>query len=472
MIAKEKIIMRAFMDEHFLLHSGTAIDLYDHIKNLPIIDYHCHLDPAAIANNNRFRSITELWLGGDHYKWRLMRHNGIPESHITGDAPDNEKFAVWCATIEKCIGNPGYHWAHLELRTYFGYDGVITADKASEIYKLCNSQIEKDDFNVHKLLKHSKVEWLGTTDDPADSLEFHKKIKEARTDGVPMVVPSFRPSNAMDIEKPVFAEYMKKLGNISNWDDLEEALTSRINHFHQMDCRISDHALDPPVFNEKATKADAESALKKALAGDTLTFDEITAYKTHIMLFFGAEYNKRNWVMQFHMGAQRSNNTKMIKKVGPDTGFDSMSDVNFSVPLGKMMDAMEANDALPRTTLYALNPNADDMLATMIGNFAGNGIKGRMQWGCPWWFNDNKQGMIKHLITLANHGMISNFIGMLTDSRSFISYPRHEYFRRIMANQLAEWVEAGEFPRNMTTLNRIAEDIAYYNVKKYFEYST
>ncbi|MCL2373079.1 MAG: glucuronate isomerase [Defluviitaleaceae bacterium] len=465
--------MRAFMDEHFLLDNGTAVDIYDHIKNLPIIDYHCHLNPAAITNNARFNGITELWLGGDHYKWRMMRHNGVPESHITGDAPAHEKFAAWCATLETAIGNPGYHWAHLELRNYFGFHGVVTKDNAAEIYAICNSQIESPDFNVHALLKKSRVEWLGTTDDPIDTLEHHKKIKEDNIPGVPKVIPSFRPSNAMDIEKPAFVEYISKLAAasgmaITGWDSLEAALVSRIDHFHNMDCRISDHALDPPVFNSVATKAQAEAALKKALAGDILTDCDIVAYKSVIMVMLGAEYAKRGWVMQLHMGAQRANNSRMLKLAGPDTGFDSMSDATFSLPLGQMLDAMEVKDALPKTVLYALNPTADDMLATMIGNFAGRGIKGRMQWGCPWWFNDNKPGMIKHLITLANHGMVANFIGMLTDSRSFISYPRHEYFRRILANQLGVWAESGDFPRNMDTLYKIAGDIAYYNVKGYF----
>ena len=466
--------MKPFMDKHFLLQTDTAVDLYSHVEKLPIIDYHCHLDPAAIAGNNRFRSITDLWLGGDHYKWRLMRHNGVPESHITGDAPDNEKFAAFCATVEKCIGNPGYHWAHLEMREYFGYDGVITAAKAAELYELCNKQVQQDDFNVHNLLRRSNVEWLATTDDPADSLEHHKKIKTDNTPGVPNVLPSFRPSNALDIEKPTFAAYMKRLGemagiSITDWDSLASALENRVEYFHQVGCQISDHALDPPVFNTTSTTTTAGNALKKALNGEMLTYDDITAYKTQVMLFLGGQYEKRNWVMQLHMGAQRSNNTRMFKLLGPDTGFDSMSDDGFSLALNRMLDAMEEKDSLPRTVLYALNPNADDMLVTTIGNFAGRGIKGRMQWGSAWWFNDTKPGMEKHLISLANNGMIANFIGMLTDSRSFISYPRHEYFRRILANQLGTWVEAGEFPRDMDLLRKIAADISYNNVKEYFK---
>ena len=465
--------MKAFMDEKFLLHTDTAVELYNHIKDLPIIDYHCHLDPAAIANNSTFRSITDLWLGGDHYKWRLMRHNGVPESHITGDASDKEKFVAFCTTIEKCIGNPVYHWAHLEMRTYFGYDGVITAAKAEELYDLCNSYVQKDDFTVHNLLKNSHVEWLATTDDPADSLEHHIKIKKDNTPGVPKVLPSYRPSNALDLDKPTFGAYMGRLGEatgvtITDWATLTEALENSVEHFHQVGCKSSDHALDPPVFNTESTPQTAEAAFKKALKGEALTPCEISAYKTQVMLFLGGAYAKRDWVMQLHMCAQRSNNTKMLKQLGPDTGFDSMSDASFSLPLNLLLDAMETKGQLPRTVLYSLNPNADDMLVTTTGNFAGQGIKGRMQWGSAWWFNDTKTGMEKHLITLANNGMIANFIGMLTDSRSFISYPRHEYFRRIIANQLGKWVEDGEFPKDMDLLCKIAADIAYNNVREYF----
>ena len=465
--------MRTFMDEHFLLHNGTAVDLYEHIKNLPIIDYHCHLDPKAIAENAHFRNITELWLGGDHYKWRLMRHNGVPESHITGDAPDHEKFAAFCATMQDCIGNPVFHWAHLELKKYFGFDGNITAENSAEIYALCNSQIEREDFNVHNMLKACRVEWLATTDDPADDLRYHKQIKEANTPDAPGVRPSFRPSQALEAEKPTYAAYIKRLGeaagiNITDWDSLRAALTNRLDFFVQMGCNISDHSLEPPVFDPTATDDDANAAMKKALAGEALSVKEIIAYKTRLLSWLGGEYHKRNWVMQLHMLVQRNNNSRMFKLLGADTGFDCIADESFSLALARILDDMENRDALPRTVLYSLNPTADDLLATMIGNFAGRGIRGRMQWGCPWWFNDNKTGMQKHLVTLANHGMIATFIGMLTDSRSFLSYPRHEYFRRIMAQQIGEWVEAGEFPRDMNRLHKIAGDIAYYNVKNFF----
>jgi len=465
--------MKAFMDEQFLLPNETAIKIYNTIKDLPIIDYHCHLDPKAIAENKRFKNITEVWLGGDHYKWRLMRHFGVPESHITGDAPDHEKFATFCATMENAIGNPVYHWAHLELKRYFGYEGEITAANAAHIYALCNQQIEKDEFTAVGLLKQMRVDWLATTDDPADNLEYHIQIKEANTPGVPGVMPSFRPSQALEIEKSGFKAYAEKLSAVSgiaitDFDSMRAAMASRIDFFNEVGCRVSDHSLEPPVFDLGATDYEADLAIKKALAGESLTNKEVVEYKTRMMSFLGAEYHKHNWVMQLHMVVQRNNNTRMFKLLGPDTGYDAMSDDSYSLALARLLDDMEQCDALPRTVLYALNPNSDDMLAVMIGNFAGRGIRGRMQWGCPWWFNDNKTGMTKHLVTLANHGMLSTFIGMLTDSRSFLSYPRHEYFRRILAAQLGTWAEDGEFPKDMERLNRIASDIAYYNVKNYF----
>jgi glucuronate isomerase len=361
----------------------------------------------------------------------------------------------------------------MELKKYFGFDGVISSDNAAEIFALCNSQIEKEDFNVHNLLKRCRVEWLATTDDPADSLEHHKIIKETNAPGVPKVLPTFRPDGAWGIEKPGYATYLKKLGeisgiNISDWDSLRNALSNRMDFFVQMGCRISDHSLEPPIFDTNATDDDANRIMKKAVAGEAITYEEINMYKTRLLSWLGGEYHKRNWVMQLHMAVQRDNNSRMLKLAGANTGFDCISDANFSLALARILDDMENRDALPCTILYALNPSADDMLATMIGNFAGRGIRGRMQWGSAWWFNDNKPGMQKHLITLANHGMVSNFIGMLTDSRSFLSYPRHDYFRRILAMQLGEWTEKGEFPRDMNRISKIAENIAYFNVKNYF----
>jgi glucuronate isomerase len=463
------------MDESFLLQNDTAAEIYTRIRDLPIIDYHCHLSPEAIATNKRFKNITELWLSTDHYKWRLMRHSGVPESHITGDAPDPEKFAAWCSALESAIGNPLYHWSHMELRQYFNFDGIINAKNAAEIYTHCNTIIEQEDFNVHNLLKRSRVEWLATTDDPADTLKHHTKIKYDNIPGLARVLPTFRPGLLLDPGNPNFADYIKKLRlsanireEITDWDSLLFALESRLDFFAQKGCVISDHAFDPPVYAPNANDTAATLAFRKAQRGETLSPTEITVYKTRLFTWLGEQYKKRDWVMQLHINALRNNNTRMYNLVGADTGFDSINDSPFAQTLTNILNELEQRDALPRTIIYALNPTADDMLATLTGNFAGRGIRGRMQWGAPWWFNDNKQGIVKHMTTLATHGNLSNFVGMLTDSRSFISYPRHDYFRRLLANQLGTWAEEGEFPRDMELLKKIAGDIAYYNTKGYF----
>jgi glucuronate isomerase len=468
--------MKKFMDDRFLLHSSTAEEIYESIRGLPIIDYHCHLDPGAIANNHRFSGITELWLGGDHYKWRLMRANGVPESHITGDAPDCEKFAAWCKTLEIAIGSPLYHWSHMELNRYFQFDGAVTAQNAAELYTHCNAQIEKEDFDVHNLLKRSRVEWLATTDDPADTLKHHAKISYDKVPGLAKILPTFRPGILFEPNHTDFNKYIEKLGvaanlrvKITDWETLLEALENRLDFFAQRGCVISDHALDPPVFDPAANDTKATLAFRKALRGEPLSHEEITAYKTRIFAWLGSQYKKRDWVMQLHMGAMRNNNKRMFDLLGADKGYDSMGDMPFAQTLARILDDLESRDELPRTILYALNPAADEMLATMIGNFQGRGIRGRMQWGAPWWFNDNKAGIQKHLTTLGSLGMLANFTGMLTDSRSFISYPRHDYFRRILANQLGTWAEDGEFPRDMELLKKIAGDIAYSNAKAYFK---
>jgi len=466
--------MKAFMDEKFLLHSDTAVSLFNSCKKLPIIDYHCHLVPKEIATDKHFENITDLALRGDHYKWRLMRAAGVDERFITGDAPDEEKFYHWCATLEDCIGSPLYHWTHLEMRRYFDYDGVISGALAGKIYEHCNAVISRSGFSAWSIFKKFRVAQIGTTDDPADSLKYHKAMANHRRKDadLPLVQPTFRPSKAMNIEAADFVAYIGKLGEVSGreirgWDDLAEALSARLDFFHEMGCRCSDNALDPPIF-VAATPEEADAVLKKALRGETLTLAEIDRYKTALLLFLGEAYNAKGWAMQLHMTAQRNNNTRMVSLLGADTGYDSISDEPFSRPLGLILDALESKNALPKTILYALNPAADTMLATMIGNFQGNGIKGRMQWGSAWWFNDTKLGMQKHLTTLADCGMLARFIGMLTDSRSFMSYPRHEYFRRILAATMAEWVDKGEFPNDSDKLNKIAADICYNNALEYF----
>jgi glucuronate isomerase len=466
--------MKNFMDENFLLHSDTAVELYDCCKNLPIIDYHCHLEPSEIAENKRFRNITDLALGGDHYKWRLMRANGVEEKFITGTGSDQEKFYHWCATLEDCIGSPLYHWTHLEMRRYFQYHGPINGQNARELFEHCNEIIAGSEFSAWSILKKFKVEQIGTTDDPADTLEFHGQMAAHRaTDPLlPVVLPTLRPSKATNIEAPGFLDYIKQLSQVSgvsikSYHNLLEALSQRIDFFHEMGCRISDHALDPPVFARQTTES-ADKIFRRAVNGESLTQNEISVYKTELMLWLGQQYAAKGWVMQLHMAAQRNNNTRMVKLIGPDTGYDSMSDANYSYQLGQLLDALESKNALPKTILYGLNPVSDAMLATMAGNFQGGGIAGKIQWGAPWWFNDTKAGMESHLVTLANCGMLARFIGMLTDSRSFMSYPRHEYFRRIMAQTVANWVDNGEFPYDKEKLCKIVQGIAYYNAKQYF----
>ena len=468
----EEKFMRKFMDENFLLFSDIAVELFRHSRDLPIVDYHCHLNLKEIAEDKRFTNITDLALGGDHYKWRLMRAGGVPEKFITGDSTDEEKFHHWCETIEDCIGSPLYHWTHLEMRRYFDYDGPITGELSGKIFGHCNDIISRQDFSAWNIMKKFRVAQIGTTDDPIDSLGYHKQMSEHRANDpdLPIVQPTFRPSKAMNIESPDFSSYMDELSSVSrlpikNLDDLKAALSSRMDFFHEVGCRCSDNALDPPVFE---MAIEAESIFCKRIEGCPLNKFEIDSYKTALMQWLGEEYNARGWVMQLHMGAQRNNNTLMGRKLGPDTGYDSISDEPFSRPLGRLLDAMEMKNALPKTILYALNPSADTMLATMIGNFAGHGVKGKMQWGSAWWFNDTKAGMQKHLTTLADCGMLARFIGMLTDSRSFMSYPRHEYFRRILAQVIANWVDSGEFPNDINKLSQIMENICYNNVCEYF----
>ena len=470
---KERVVMKHFMGDDFLLNSDTAQSLFSHCKDLPIADYHCHLNPKEIAEDKRFVNITELALGGDHYKWRLMRANGVDEKYITGDAGDEEKFYHWCKTIEDCIGSPLYHWTHLEMRRYFDYDGPITGELAKEIYDHCNGIIAKNDFSAWGIFRKFRVVQIGTTDDPVDSLEYHKQMANHRKNdpSLPLVMPTFRPSKAMNIDSPGFLSYIKELSEVSeqaikSLDDFKYVLAKRLDFFHDMGCRCSDHALDAPFFRAE-TSGSPDAIFRKVLDGEKINITEVNRFKFAIMLWLGKEYYERNWAMQLHMGPLRNNNTAMFEKLGPDTGYDSISDEAFSLTLSRILDSLEINNSLPKTILYALNPSSDAMLATMIGNFQGHGIKGKIQWGSAWWFNDTKLGMEKHLTTLADCGMLARFIGMLTDSRSFMSYPRHEYFRRILAQLLAGWVESGEFPNDTDRLNRIMADICYNNVAEY-----
>ncbi|MEW9122955.1 MAG: glucuronate isomerase [Thermotaleaceae bacterium] len=467
--------MKKFMDENFLLNNEIAVKLYhEYAKDMPIIDYHCHLNPKEIAENKKYRNLTEIWLGGDHYKWKAMRSNGIDEKYITGDAADKEKFLKWAETVPYTIGNPLYHWTHLELKRYFGIDTVLNPQTAEEIWETCNELLQKEEFTARGLIKRSNVGVICTTDDPIDSLEYHKAIASDATFDVD-VFPTFRPDKGVNIEKEGFGDWIKKLEQVTgreivSYDNLIEALEARIQFFHEMGCKVSDHALDPIVF-EEADDEELNSIFSKGLKGEKLTESEVKKYKTGVLIFLGRTYAKLGWVMQLHIGTIRNVNTRMMKQIGPDTGFDTIGDYIFAQALAQFLDALDKEDQLPKTILYTLNPRDNEVLATMIGSFQGGGVPGKIQFGSGWWFNDQKDGMIRQMIALSNVGLISRFVGMLTDSRSFLSYTRHEYFRRILCNLLGEWVENGELPGDMELLGKVVKDISYYNANQYFMFN-
>ncbi|HWR45932.1 glucuronate isomerase [Sporomusa sp.] len=464
--------MKPFMDENFLLTNKTAETLYhNYAKDMPIFDYHCHLSPKEIAENKKYKNITEVWLGGDHYKWRALRANGVDERYITGDAPDKDKFMKWSETMPQCLGNPLFHWTHLELKAYFGIDTVLCPATAEEIWEKCNTLLQQDEFRARGLIERSNVKVICTTDDPVDSLEHHIALAKDASFTV-KVLPTFRPDKSFNIEKAGFAEWIVKLGQVTgieikNLEALKTALEQRVEFFHQVGCRVSDHALDPILF-AAGTEEQADEILKKALNGQGLSVNEIALYKTTILLFLGRHYARLNWTMQLHMGTIRNNNSRMLKLLGPDTGFDAIGDFTIAEALAKFLDALESTAELPKTILYCLNPRDNDVLATITGCFQGGGIPGKMQFGSGWWFNDQKDGMIRQMVTLANIGLLSRFVGMLTDSRSFLSYTRHEYFRRILCNLIGEWVEAGEFPNDTELLGSIVQNICFNNAKNYF----
>ncbi len=461
------------MTEDFMLKTNTAKELFNSIKDLPIIDYHCHLEPREIAENKRFKSITELWLKGDHYKWRMMRTWGVEETFITGDADDFDKFEKWAETVENCIGNPLYSWTHLELKRYFNYDGVLCKENAREVYDHCNKIIEKEDFTVLTILDKFKVEVICTTDDPVDTLEYHKSIA---TDNrfKTKVLPTFRPSNVMNIDNINFVSYIQKLGertstNIYDYDDIIKALYICIDYFDSFGCRLSDHALDP-IVSVEYTKEEINSVVVKVLNGQAVSSESIRKYKTAILHDLSLKYHDLGWVSQLHIGAMRNNNARMYDKLGADTGYDAMDDKNISFELARTLSMLDKENKLCKTIVYTLNPIYNDAIATIIACFQGDGIRGKIQFGSGWWFNDNNTGMRAQMRALANNGLIACFIGMLTDSRSFLSYPRHEYFRRIMCDFIGEIVENGEYPTNMAKLSEIARNISYHNAKEYFKF--
>ena len=464
--------MKPFMDENFLLRTECAQKLYhNYAEGMPILDYHCHINSREIAEDRQFSNITEVWLGGDHYKWRQMRSNGVDESYITGDAPDREKFQKWAETLEKLIGNPLYHWSHLELKRYFGYEGHLSGETAEEVWQLCNAKLQTPQLSARGLIRQSGVTLICTTDDPVDTLEWHRKIKEDDTFDV-KVLPTWRPDKAINVEAPVFAGYIRQLEEVSGiridtFENLKKAIINRIEFFNRNGCCVSDHGLDYVMY-APASDAEAEAIFQKGLSGETLSFTEIAKYKTAFLLFLAGEYHRLNWVMQLHYGCKRNNNGAMFAKVGPDTGFDCINNYAPASQLADFLNHLVTADTLPKTILYSLNPNDNAVIGTVIGCFQDASAAGKLQQGAAWWFNDHKTGMTEQMTSLANLGMLSNFVGMLTDSRSFLSYTRHEYFRRILCDLIGGWVENGEYPYDEKALERIVKGICYNNTVAYF----
>ena len=464
--------MKKFMDESFLLYNETAEKLYhEYSEKMPIIDYHCHINPKEILDNKDFANITQVWLYGDHYKWRAMRTYGIDEKYITGNGSDYEKFLAWAKTISVAIGNPLYHWTHLELKRFFGINEVLNEKSAPTIWEKVNKMLTSDGFRVRDLIKKSNVKVICSTDDPIDSLEYHIAIKEDRSFDV-KVLPAFRPDKALGINKDTFKEWFKKLektinGKINTYDDYLDALKKRVEFFHEVGCRVSDNALDfVPVGN--ASIDEVRKIFTKALENGSVSFEDENKFRVFTLKYLGKLYNNLNWTMQLHMNCVRDNNTAMFKKLGADTGFDSLNDTEVAIPLSRLLDALNIEKALPKTIIYSLNSNDNATIGTLIGCFQGDNVKGKIQFGSAWWFNDHKLGMEQQIKSLANLGLLSTFVGMLTDSRSFLSYTRHEYFRRILCNVIGEWVENGELPDDIEALGKIVEDISYNNADNYF----
>jgi glucuronate isomerase len=467
--------MKVFLDENFLLNNKTAEQLYHaYAKDLPIIDYHCHLPPQQIAEDKRFENLTQIWLNGDHYKWRAMRANGVDESFITGNKTDAEKFQKWAETVPYTLRNPLYHWTHLELQRYFGIDKILNADTAKEIYEECNAKLSTPEYSVKNLLRKMNVKIICTTDDPADILQYHIQLKNDRYEI--HVLPAFRPDAAMNVNEPsLFNYYINKLEiassiSINSFNDFLIALKNRHDFFAENGCTISDHGLEE-MYAEDFTESDVKIIFNKVRSGRLLNDEEIKKFKSAMLMTF-AEWNfEKGWVQQYHLGALRNNNSRMLLQAGADTGFDSIGDFPQAKSISKFLSKLDNENKLTKTILYNLNPADNEMMATMIGNFNDGSVAGKIQWGSAWWFLDQKDGIVKQLNTLSNMGLLSRFIGMLTDSRSFLSYPRHEYFRRILCNLFGEEMENGELPNDIKWIGKVIQDICFYNAKDYFNWN-
>lgn len=467
--------MQAFMDKDFLLNTPTARTLYhDVAAKCPIIDYHCHISPKEIWDDVRYENITQVWLGGDHYKWRLMRCAGVPEKYITGDASDYEKFCKWAEVVGKGIGNPLYHWSHLELRNFFGYQGALSAKTADEVWNLCNAKLQSAGYSVRGLINMSNVDTICTTDDPIDTLEWHQKLAGDKTFKT-TVLPAWRPDKAMNLEKPEYLDYLAKLEDaagmkIASFADLKKALAARMEYFAQNHCCLSDHGLNYVMYTP-ASDEEVEAIFAKRLNGGKVTEAEEASFKTAFMLFVAKKYHEMHWTMQLHYGCRRDNNQPQYRKLGPDTGYDCINNYAPSSQTAAFLGALEEEGCLPQTILYSLNPNDNEAIDTICGCFQSDEAVSKVQHGSAWWFNDHFQGMTDQLVSLANLGYLAGFVGMLTDSRSFLSYPRHEYFRRILCRLLGQWVEDGMFPNDMELLSEIVRGVSYENAKKYFHFA-
>ena len=465
--------MKPFLDKDFLLDTPAARKLYhEHAAQEPIMDYHCHINPQEIFEDRRYENITQVWLGGDHYKWRLMRAAGVLEKYITGDASPRDKFQKWAETISRAIGNPLHHWSHLELRRYFDYEGILNGETAEEVWNLCNQKLQTEGFSVRGLIERSNVKLICTTDDPVDSLCWHEKLAADKSFAT-VVIPAWRPDKAMNVEKPDFAKYIQTLQEVSgekigSFAEMKKALVNRMEYFHARNCRLSDHALEY-VMCENCTDAQAEAIFQKGISGQPISRQEELQFKTAFMLFAGKEYNRLGWAMQLHYGCRRNNNTPMFEQLGADTGYDCIDNYAPSGQLSAFLNTL--GEELPKTIIYSLNPNDDQVIDTIAGCFQGGGIVNKIQHGSGWWFNDHFTGMMNQMISLASIGYLAGFVGMLTDSRSFLSYPRHEYFRRIVCQLFGRWVEEGMYPEDFDTLGEMVRDISYRNAKQYFQFT-
>ncbi|WP_205509131.1 glucuronate isomerase [Longitalea arenae] len=466
--------MKKFIDEHFLLQTPTAQKLYhEFAKQMPIIDYHCHLPPDQIANDTRFENLTQIWLYGDHYKWRAMRTNGVNEEYITGSKSDYEKFEKWAETVPYTLRNPLYHWTHLELQRYFGITEILDGRTARKVYDEATAKLQTKEYSVRGLLRRMNVKVVCTTDDPVDNLEYHKKIKE---DGFEIkILPAFRPDKAMNVDDAAaFNAYVAKVEaaantSIGSYSDYLAALKKRHDFFATMSCSVSDHGLEQ-IYAEDYTETEIKNAFAKIRSGKELSIEENLKFKSAMLVEFARWDWEKGWVQQYHLGALRNNNSRMLKRLGPDTGWDSIGDFSQGRQLSKFLNKLDTEDQLAKTIMYNLNPADNELMATMIGNFNDGSVAGKIQFGSGWWFLDQKDGMTKQINALSNMGLLSKFVGMLTDSRSFLSYPRHEYFRRLLCNMFGDDIENGELPADLDWIGKVIQDICFNNAKNYFNW--